>query len=149
MTSIHGNYDGSFLFYPWMTPKKDYTSQKTSKLLYYFLSLCKTFNELFLLLHSQSALPHKALLPESECKGRHFYRNSQAFLNKNRKKINRINLHLIIFNIFRRLNRVLFPAYPYMKSSRLTSHVFKASRIHGIPPQPQYLSETYPTENSH
>jgi hypothetical protein len=55
--------------------------------LYYFLSLCKTFNELFLLLHSQSAQTQKALLPESECKGTTFYRNSQTFLNKNRKNI--------------------------------------------------------------
>ena len=149
MTSIHGNYDGSFLFYPWMTPKKDYTSQKTSKLLYYFLSLCKTFNELFSL---YAPTPHRLTrpcFPKASAKVQPFTVIAKRFTNKNRKKINRINLHLIIFNIFRRLNRVLFPAYPYMKSSRLTSHVFKASRIHGIPPQPQYLSETYPTENSH
>ena len=40
-------YDGSFLFYPWTFLKEETTSKKTSKLLYYFLSLCKTFNELF------------------------------------------------------------------------------------------------------
>ena len=37
MTSIHGNYDGSFLFYPWMTSKKEYTSQNHP-------SSCTTFS---------------------------------------------------------------------------------------------------------
>ena len=46
LTSHEGN-DGSFLFYPWTFLKEETTSKKTSKLLYYFLSLCKTFNELF------------------------------------------------------------------------------------------------------
>jgi|GEM_PF-2919493 len=149
MTSIHGNYDGSFLFYPWMTSKKEYTSQNHP-------SSCTTFS-LYVRLSMNSFYcytpnPHKPkrpCFPKASAKVQPFTVIAKRFTNKNRKKINRINLHLIIFNIFRRLNRVLFPAYPYMKSSRLTSHVFKASWIHGIPPQPQYLSETYPTENSH
>lgn len=149
MTSIHGNYDGSFLFYPWMTSKKEYTSQNHP-------SSCTTFS-LYVRLSMNSFYcytpnPHcltRPCFPKASAKVQPFTVIAKRFTNKNRKKINRINLHLIIFNIFRRLNRVLFPAYPYMKSSRLTSHVFKASRIHGIPPQPQYLSETYPTENSH
>ena len=149
MTSIHGNYDGSFLFYPWMTSKKEYTSQNHP-------SSCTTFS-LYVRLSMNSFYcytpnPHcltRPCFPKASAKVQPFTVIAKRFTNKNRKKINRINLHLIIFNIFRRLNRVLFPAYSYMKSSRLTSHVFKASRIHGIPPQPQYLSETYPTENSH
>ena len=149
MTSIHGNYDGSFLFYPWMTSKKEYTSQNHP-------SSCTTFS-LYVRLSMNSFYcytpnPHKPkrpCFPKASAKVQPFTVIAKRFTNKNRKKINRINLHLIIFNIFRRLNRVLFPAYPYMKSSRLTSHVFKASWIHGIPPQPQYLSETYPTDNSH
>ena len=148
MTSIHGNYDGSFLFYPWMTPKKDippknHPSSCTTFSLYVRLSMnsfyCYTPNP-----HK----PKRPCFPKASAKVDTFTVIAKCFTNKNRKKINRINLHLIIF-IFRRLNRVLSPAYPYMESSRLTSHVFKASRIHGIPPQPRYLSETYPTENSH
>ena len=148
MTSIHGNYDGSFLFYPWMTPKKDIPPKNHP-------SSCTTFS-LYVRLSMNSfycytPAPHKPkrpCFPKASAKVDTFTVIAKCFTNKNRKKINRINLHLIIF-IFRRLNRVLSPAYPYMESSRLTSHVFKASRIHGIPPQPRYLSETYPTENSH
>ena len=150
MASIHGNHDGSFLFYPWMTSKKNNVLPKKHP------SSCTTFS-LYVRLSMNSfycytPAPHRLTrpcFPKASAKVDTFTVIAKRFTNKNRKKINRINLHLIIFNIFRRLNRVLFPAYPYMKSSRLTSHVFKASRIHGIPPQPQYLSETYPTENSH
>ena len=148
MASIHGNHDGSFLFYPWMTPKKDIPPKNHP-------SSCTTFS-LYVRLSMNSfycytPAPHKPkrpCFPKASAKVDTFTVIAKCFTNKNRKKINRINLHLIIF-IFRRLNRVLSPAYPYMESSRLTSHVFKASRIHGIPPQPRYLSETYPTENSH
>ena len=150
MASIHGNHDGSFLFYPWMTSKKNNVLPKKHP------SSCTTFS-LYVRLSMNSfycytPAPHKPkrpCFPKASAKVDTFTVIAKRFTNKNRKKINRINLHLIIFNIFRCLNRVLFPAYPYMKSSRLTSHVFKASRIHGIPPQPRYLSETYPTENSH
>ena len=79
MTSIHGNHDLFVSFLPLVTSKKNNVlPKKPSKLLYYFLSLCKTFNELFFPPPFRAALK-KALLPESECKGRHFYRNSQAF----------------------------------------------------------------------
>ncbi|WP_418816382.1 hypothetical protein, partial [Paraprevotella clara] len=61
-------------------PKK-HPSSCTTFSLYVRLSMNSFF------FRPRSARPHKALLPESECKGTTFYRKHQTFLNKNRKNI--------------------------------------------------------------
>ena len=80
LNSNEGN-DGSFLFYPWTFLKEETTSKKTSKLLYYFLSLCKTFNELFHLPPPLRSGHTRPCFPKASAKVQPFNVNTKRFAN--------------------------------------------------------------------
>ncbi len=83
------------------------------RFLYYFLSLCKTFNELFHLPPPLRSGHTRPCFPKASAKVQPFTITAKRLPIKTEKNINRINLHLIIFNVFRCLNRV-FPPHTHI-----------------------------------
>ena len=116
MTSIHGNYDGSFLFYPWITSKKNNVLPKNHP------SSCTTFSRYVRLsmnsFYCYTPAPHcltRTCFPKASAKVQPFTVNTkyyghffQAETPANLEKLPHISKEYAVKHIFNTRNHARF-----------------------------------------